>query len=68
MNADDARLRALVDYMSLELDGIEKRMTYASDIIMEQDGDDMAALSLFLRDASASVRRLKDEVTRWNRR
>lgn len=68
MNADDARLRALVDYMALELDGIEKRMTYASDIIMEQDGDDMAALSLFLRDASASVRRLKDEVNRWNRR
>ena len=25
MNADDARLRALVDYMALELDGIEKR-------------------------------------------
>lgn len=68
MNADDARLRALVDYMALELDGIEKRMTYASDIIMEKDGDDMTALSLFLRDASASVRRLKDEVTRWNRR
>ena len=68
MNADDARLRALVDYMALELDGIEKRMTYASDIIMEKDGDDMAALSLFLRDASASVRRLKDEVNRWNRR
>ena len=54
--------------MALELDGIEKRMTYASDIIMEKDGDDMTALSLFLRDASASVRRLKDEVTRWNRR
>ena len=53
MNADDARLRALVDYMALELDGIEKRMTYASDIIMEQDGDDMAALSLYLRDAAA---------------
>ena len=68
MNADDARLRALVDYMALELDGIEKRMTYASDIIMEQDGDDMAALSLYLRDAAAYVRRLQDEVTRWNRR
>ena len=68
MNADDARLRALVDYMALELDGIEKRMTYASDIIMEQDGDDMAALSLYLRDAAAHVRRLQDEVTRWTRR
>ncbi|WP_077073663.1 hypothetical protein [Mailhella massiliensis] len=68
MNADDARLRALVDYMALELDGIEKRMTYASSIIMEQNGDDMAALSLYLRDAAAHVRRLQDEVTRWNRR
>lgn len=68
MNADDARMCALVDYMALELDGIARRMTYAADVVMEKDDDDMAALSLYLRDAAAHVRRLQDEVTRWNRR
>lgn len=68
MTGDELRLHSLVDRMDLELDGIARRMTYAADVVMEQDGDDMAALSLYLRDAAAYVRRLQDEVTRWNRR
>jgi len=68
MSVDDTRLHALVDYMVLELDGIEKRIAYASDTIMEEDGEKMTALSLFLRDAAAHVRQLQDEVSRWNRR